>query len=44
MTLPDGRPKGAALVLEERGYITKGMKCELFLPTTTTSRAMLTLS
>ena len=28
MTLPDGRPKGAALVLEERGYNTKGMKLE----------------
>ena len=26
MTLPDGRPKGAALVLEERGYNTRGMK------------------
>ena len=25
MTLPDGRSKGAALVLEERGYNTKGM-------------------
>ena len=48
MTLPDGRPKGAALVLEERCYNTKGwMKCELFLSTTTTSRmrnAVLTLS
>ena len=28
MTLPDGRPKGAALVLEERGYDTKGMKLD----------------
>ena len=28
MTLPDGQPKGAALVLEERGYNTKGMKLE----------------
>ena len=28
MTPPDGRPKGAALVLEERGYNTKGMKLE----------------
>ena len=28
MTLPDGRPKGAALVLEERGYNTKGIKLE----------------
>ena len=28
MTLPDGRPKGAALVLEERGYNTRGMKLE----------------
>ena len=26
MTLPDGQPKGAALVLEERGYNTRGMK------------------
>ena len=26
MALPDGRPKGAALVLEERGYNTRGMK------------------
>ena len=31
MTLPDGRPKGAALVLEERGYNTKGMKLEAIL-------------
>ena len=28
MTLPDGRPKGVALVLEERGYNTKGIKLE----------------
>ena len=28
MTLPDGWPKRAALVLEERGYDTKGMKLE----------------
>ena len=28
MTLPDGRPKGAALVLEKRGYDTKGMKLD----------------
>ena len=28
LTLPDGRPKGAALVLEERGYDTKGMKLD----------------
>ena len=28
MTLPDGRPKGAALVLEERGYDTRGMKLD----------------
>jgi hypothetical protein len=28
MNLPDGRPKGAALVLEERGYNTRGMKLE----------------
>ena len=28
MSLPDGRPKGAALVLEERGYDTKRMKLE----------------
>ena len=28
MTLPEGRPKGAALVLEERGYDTKGLKLE----------------
>ena len=28
MTLPDGRPKGAALVLEGRGYNTKRMKLE----------------
>ena len=28
MNLPDGRPKGAALVLEERGYNTSGMKLE----------------
>ena len=28
MTLPDRRPKGAALVLEERGYDIKGMKLE----------------
>lgn len=28
MTLPDGRPKGVALVLEERGYNTRGMKLE----------------
>ena len=28
MTLPDGRPKGAELVLRERGYDTKGMKLE----------------
>ena len=27
-TLPDRRPKGAALVLEERGYNTRGMKLE----------------
>ena len=28
MTLLDRRPKGAALVLEERGYNTKKMKLE----------------
>ena len=28
MTLPDGQLKGAALVLEERGYSTRGMKLE----------------
>ena len=28
MTLTDGQPKGAALVLEERGYDTRGMKLE----------------
>ena len=28
MTLPDGRPKGAALILEERGYDTRRMKLE----------------
>ena len=28
LTLPDGCPKGAALVLEERGYDTKGMKLD----------------
>ena len=28
MTLPDGQPKGAALVLEERGYNMRGMKLE----------------
>ena len=28
MNLPDGRPKGAALVPEERGYNTRGMKLE----------------
>ena len=28
MTLPDRRPKGAALVLEERGYDTRRMKLE----------------
>ena len=28
MTLPDGRPKGAALVLEESGYDTRKMKLE----------------
>ena len=28
MTLPDGRPKGAALVLQERGYDTTRMKLE----------------
>ena len=31
MTLPDGRPKGVALVLEERGYNTKGMKMRAIL-------------
>ena len=28
LTLPDGRPKGAALVLQERGYDTSRMKLE----------------
>ena len=28
LTLSDGRPKGAALVLEERGYNTRGMKVD----------------
>ena len=28
MTLPDGRPKGAALVLKEGGYDTRRMKLE----------------
>ena len=28
MTLPDGQPKGAALVIEERGYNTRGMKLD----------------
>ena len=28
LTLPDGRPKGAAQILEERGYNTRGMKLE----------------
>ena len=28
LTLPDGRPKGAALVLQERGYDTTRMKLE----------------
>ena len=28
MTLPDRQPKGATLVLEERGYNTRGMKLE----------------
>ena len=28
LILPDGRPKGAALVLEERGYDTKGVKLD----------------
>ena len=28
LTLPDGRPKGAALVLEERGYNIRGMKLD----------------
>ena len=28
MTLPDGRPKGAAIGLEERGYDIKGMKLD----------------
>ena len=28
MTLPHRRPKGAAIVLEERGYNTKGIRLE----------------
>ena len=28
MMLSDGRPKGAAIVLEERGYNVKGMKLD----------------